>query len=55
MGELDFTLNRATQTLTCVFAGGTWVLKIDKTHIDGTLTTPGNVLYKKLSISRTSD
>lgn len=52
MGELDFTFNRATNTLTCVFSNGTWVLVVNKTHMDGTLTTTDKVLYRKLSLSR---
>ena len=52
MGELDFTLNKATHTLTCVYPGGTWVLVAKGTHIDGTLTMRDNVLFKKLSLTR---
>lgn len=52
MGDLDFTLNRTTNTLTCVFPNGTWVLVVDKKHIEGTLTTPDRVLYRKLSLSK---
>lgn len=52
MGELEFTLDKAAHTLTCVFSNGTWVLVVDKKHIDGTLTTPDKVLYRKLSLSK---
>jgi hypothetical protein len=52
MGELDFTLNRATNTLTCVLPNGTWLLVVDKKHIEGTLTTPDKVLYRKLSLAK---
>ena len=55
MGELDFIYNRVGHTLTCAFASGTWVLVVDSTHIDGTLTTPDKVLYKKLTLTRQKD
>jgi hypothetical protein len=52
MGDLDFTINRATQTLTCASANGTWVLVVNKRRIEGTLTTSDNVLFRKLSLSK---
>ena len=53
MGELDFKLERGAHRLTCTFPNGTWVLVVDKNHIDGTLTTPDKVLFRKLSLSKT--
>jgi hypothetical protein len=53
MGELDFALNRATHTLTCTIPSGTWVLVVNKWHIDGTLTTADKVLFRKLSLTKT--
>ena len=53
MGELDFKFDKGSHTLTCVYPQGRWVLVVNKTHIDGTLTTPDNVLFRKLSLSKT--
>ena len=53
MGELDFILNPSTHTLTCLFPNGTWVLVVNKRHMEGTLTTTDKVLYRKLSLSKT--
>ena len=52
MGELDFTLDPPTHSLTCVNSNGTWLLVVNKRHIDGTLTTPEKVVYRKLSLSK---
>ncbi|MDP4218672.1 MAG: hypothetical protein Q8927_20940 [Bacteroidota bacterium] len=52
MGELDFLFDKATQTLTCAIPSGTWVLKRKQSHIDGTLTTPDNILFRKLTLSK---
>ncbi|TDW96185.1 hypothetical protein [Dinghuibacter silviterrae] len=51
MGKLNFTLNKST--LTCVQPTGTWVLKVNNNHIDGTLITADKVLYRKLSLTKT--
>jgi hypothetical protein len=52
MGELDFLFDKASHTLTCGIPTGTWVLVVNKRHIDGTLTTPDKLLFRKLSLSR---
>jgi len=53
MGELDFKFDKGSHTLTCVYPQGTWVLVADKTHIDGTLTTPDKVLFRRISLTKT--
>ena len=53
MGELDFVFDQAAHTLTCKFSAGTWVLVVGNRHIEGSLTTPEKVLFKRLSLSKT--
>jgi len=44
--------DKASQTLTCSIPSGTWVLKVNTGHIDGTLTSPDKVLFRKLVLSK---
>jgi hypothetical protein len=57
MGALDFSYDKTNQTLTCTMKDrqqreSTWKFIINNNRIAGTLIHDGNVLYRKVEISK---
>ncbi len=57
MGALDFSYDKSSQTLTCTKRDqqqreSTWKLIIKGSQITGTLIHEGNILYRKIEVSK---
>jgi hypothetical protein len=57
MGRLDFSYDKSSQTLTCIMKNqqqreGTWKFIIKDRQITGTLILEGNILYRKIEVSK---
>jgi hypothetical protein len=57
MGALDFAYNKSSQTLTCIMKDRqqrecVWTFIIKDNQITGTLMMEGNILYRKIEVSK---
>jgi hypothetical protein len=50
----DFDYDQARQTLICAAQYGTWQFHLVNDKLEGTLTTPAGVLYRRISVKRVS-
>jgi hypothetical protein len=52
MGSGPWQYNRAKHTLSMGTAERLWLLKIDGKRIDGTLTVPDNVVFRRMTLAK---
>lgn len=52
MGAGEWTYDKSTRTLRCEIPQGTWKLVVTGDAMDGTLTVPDNVVFRKVHVSR---
>jgi hypothetical protein len=52
MGTLEFRYIAAQHALVCEYAQGVWRLSVDGTKMEGTLTRPDGIVFRRVALRK---
>lgn len=52
MGTLEFRYIAAQQALVCEYAQGVWRLSVDGANLEGTLTRPDGIVFRRVALRK---